>query len=132
MSDYHEFIERCRREGVDIPLGNPSSPSCVMCGELLGERRPCPKDPAKRDCAPCIEILARETLTFDPTLCLGECVNCKFPLLVNLPYAFVCPKHPGGGWCFSKEARDNALAKLSKAEPKAVDVVMVPASLPCP
>lgn len=111
MSDYSTFIDRCIREGVAIPLGNPFSTHCTMCGEPLGERRKCPKDPAHRDCSNCVEVLSRETLTFDPALCSGECVTCGLPLLANLAYAFACPKHPHGGWCFSKEARDEAIAR---------------------
>lgn len=111
MSGYAEFIDRCIREGVDIPLGNPSSSHCVMCGEPLGERRSCPRDPARRECSNCVEVLSREKLTFDPALCEGECVNCGLPLLLDMPYAFTCPGHHGGGWCFSAKQRDESLKR---------------------
>ncbi len=114
MSEYGDFIDRCIREGADIPLGNPFSSHCAMCGEPLGERRLCPKDPAKRECSNCVEVLAREKLTFDPALCEGKCVNCGLPLLIDRAYAFACPKIPHGWcWCFSKEARDAAIAGLA-------------------
>lgn len=111
MSQYKDFIEKCRREGVAIPLGNPFSTHCIMCGEALGGRRLCPIDPARRDCASSFEVLARESLVFDPTLCFGECMLCGLPLLVDLVFAFTCPKHPNGGWCFSRKAHDKIAAR---------------------
>ncbi len=113
---YSEFIEKCKREGTEIPLGRPDSQHCVMCGKGLGERRPCPKDPAKRNCSPCVEILAREGLAFEAGDCLGECVMCKLPVSRNFAYGFICPKHPGQGWCFTKEERDAMLARKAARE----------------
>ncbi len=116
MGDYGDFIARCKRDGVEIPLGNPSCPNCVICGQLLGERRPCPKDPAKRDCSPSVEVLARESLVFDASFCEGECVTCGLPVSRDFAYGFVCPKHPGQGWCFTKKEQDAMLARRELRE----------------